>query len=99
MPRILQTLTLACFWAIVGFPAYAGTHVIGFYGWGDNILGSSRGIDQIAYQAKKIPGVTSVAVLNYWQTQQAADMMMSYPSGDKIVLYGYSCGANTITLF
>lgn len=79
--------------------SWAGTRVWGFYGWGDNFLGSSRGIDQIAAKARQIPGVVFVRVYNYWQTQQVANEIMASPSSDKIVLYGYSCGANAVTAF
>lgn len=75
--------------------ARAGTHVWAMYGWGDNALGSSRGIDQIAARAAKIPGVTTVRVFNYWQTQAIADGIMATPAGDTNVLVGYSCGANS----
>lgn len=94
-----KTLTVALLYGFMTVSAWAGTHVFGFYGWGDNFLGSSRGIDQIAAKAARIPGVSTVHVYNYWQTQQAANEMMAYNSHDPVVLYGYSCGANAITMF
>lgn len=65
------------------------------YGMGDNFLNSSIGIDQIAAKARVLPNVTSVRVFNYWQTQQIANEIMAAPAGDRIVIYGYSCGANS----
>jgi hypothetical protein len=73
------------------------TYVWGFYGWGDNFLWTSRGVDQIAQTARQYKNVASVRVLNYWQTQQAADEISRAPSNARVVLYGYSCGANSIT--
>lgn len=67
------------------------------YGWGDNAFGSSNGIDQIAARARLIKGVNGVYVRNYWQTQQIADEIMGSPSGERIVIGGYSCGANSPT--
>lgn len=79
------------------FPALAGTRVWLHYGLGDNIFGSSAGIDQIAAVARTLPGVAQVTVHNYWQTQQTADEIMAAPPGDRIVVGGYSCGANAST--
>lgn len=78
-------------------PTLAATRVWGFYGWGDNFWGTSSGVDVIAQQARRMPHVVSVRVLNYWETQRAADEIMAAPSHDRIVLYGYSCGANSVT--
>lgn len=67
------------------------------YGWGDNAFMSSVGIDQIAAKARHIPGVHAVYVRNYWETQRIANEIMAAPSGEKIVIGGYSCGANSPT--
>jgi hypothetical protein len=76
------------------------TRVWGLYGWGDNWRGTSRGIDEIADQARTIPGVEFVHIFNYWETQAVADeIVASPPAGEvKIVIYGYSCGANAMTV-
>lgn len=87
---ILIMLTLS-------LPAWAGTRVWALYGWGDNAFGSSSGINDIAAQAARVPGVVSVRVYNYWQTQQVGNEMMAAPSTDKMVVVGYSCGANSAT--
>jgi hypothetical protein len=78
--------------------AHAGTRVWLMYGWGDNAFGTSSGIDQIAAQARTIPGVTQVNVRNYWDTQTIYNEVMASPSGDRIVLGGYSCGLNSATV-
>jgi hypothetical protein len=83
--------------AFSALPAIGATDVIGFYGWGDNFWNSSSGVDQIAAQARRIPGVTSVQVMNWHETQRAANLIMSKPRSHRIVLYGYSCGANSIS--
>jgi hypothetical protein len=72
--------------------------VWGFYGWGDNWFGTSSGVDDIAGEARRLPHVVSVRVLNYWETQRAADEISASPSHDRVVLYGYSCGANSVTV-
>lgn len=91
---------LACTILILAmmYPAHAGTRVWLMYGWGDNAFGSSRGVDEIAAKARLIPGVTFVHVYNWWQTQQIANEIMASPSSDKIVVGGYSCGANSSTV-
>lgn len=78
--------------------ANAATRVWGFYGWGDNFWGTSSGVDTIAEGARRLPHVVSVRVLNYWETQRAADEISRAPRHDRVVLYGYSCGANSITV-
>lgn len=78
--------------------AFAATRVIGLYGWGDNVFGSSSGVDDIAAAAARMPHVASVRVLNYWQTQEAANLIQAMPHHDRVVLYGYSCGANSVTV-
>jgi hypothetical protein len=77
-------------------PATAGTRLFGFYGLGGQWF--STGIDQIADQARNIPGVTHIAIYNYWETQGAARDINNVPSSDKVVLFGYSCGANSTTV-
>lgn len=77
--------------------AFAGTRVWFHYGWGDNAFGSSSGVNEMAAAAATIPGVTQVTIHNYWQTQQTADEIMAAPPGDRIVISGYSCGANSST--
>lgn len=67
------------------------------YGMGDNFLGSSMGIDQIARKAIHIPGVHAVYIRNYWETQRIANEVMASPSNEKIIIGGYSCGANSPT--
>lgn len=73
------------------------TRVWGLYGYGDNWHGTSAGIDQIAEQARTIPGVEFVHVLNYWETQRVVDEVMESPADVRIVIFGYSCGANSMT--
>jgi hypothetical protein len=73
------------------------TRVWGLYGYGDNWRGTSRGIDEIADQARTIPGVEWVHVFNYWQTSEVAAEIVASPADTKIVIYGYSCGANAMT--
>jgi hypothetical protein len=80
-------------------PALAATWVWLHYGMGDNFLGSSEGINQIAAQAARIPSVAKVTIHNYWETQRTANEIMTVPRGDRVVLVGYSCGANAITAF
>lgn len=78
--------------------AHAETRVWLMYGWGDNFLGTSSGIDQIAARARNIPGVSQVNVRNYWETQRIADEIMASPSSARIVVGGYSCGLNAATV-
>jgi hypothetical protein len=73
------------------------TRVWGLYGWGDNWRGTSRGVDEIAEQARTIPNVESVIVHNYWETQLTADEILMAPAETRIIVYGYSCGANAAT--
>jgi hypothetical protein len=76
-------------------PAQAGTKVWGFRGAGFEAW--SQGVDQIAEQARHIPGVTSVAVYNYYETQIVFDQINAAKAADRrvrIAIYGYSCGAN-----
>jgi hypothetical protein len=78
--------------------AQTPTRVWGLYGYGDNWAGTSRGIDEIAEKAREIPGVEFVHVYNYTDTQIVADEIRAAPSETKIVIYGYSCGANSMTV-
>ncbi len=83
---------------VLSAPASAGnTRVWGLYGYGDNWHGTSRGIDEIAAQARTIPGVEFVHVFNYWQTADVANEILASPSDTKIAIFGYSCGANSMT--
>jgi len=83
---------------LLAWPAQAGTRVWLMYGWGDNAFGSSSGIDEIAARARTIPGVTHVTVRNYWDTTTIYSEVLASPSTDRIVLGGYSCGANSATV-
>lgn len=74
------------------------TRVWGLYGYGDNWRGTSAGIDDIANQARTIPNVEFVHVYNYWETQRVADEIFASPEGTRIAIYGYSCGANAVTV-
>lgn len=74
------------------------TRVWGLYGYGDNRWGTSAGIDQIAEQARDVPGVEFVHIFNYWQTTDVANEILASPTDVKIVIYGYSCGANSMTV-
>jgi hypothetical protein len=93
----MKTLVALLLLALIA-PADAATRVWLMYGWGDNFAGTSRGIDEIAARARNIPGVVAVNVRNYWETQRIYDEVMAAPSGDRIVLGGYSCGANSATV-
>ena len=84
---------IASIWAL---QAHAGTAVWGFRGWG--LPGWSEGVDQIAQQAASIHNVTSVRVYNYYQTQEVANEIAATPHGTRVVVYGYSCGANSSTV-
>jgi hypothetical protein len=89
---------LAILICLLSTTAYAqNTRVWGLYGYGDNWHGTSRGIDEIADEARTIPGVEFVHVFNYWQTQDVANEILASPPDIKIAIYGYSCGANAMT--
>lgn len=95
MNRILW----ACLFLLWAVPALAeNTRVWGLYGYGDNWRGTSQGIDDIAEEARLIPNVEFVHVFNYWQTQNVADEILAAPPDTKIAIYGYSCGANSMTV-
>jgi hypothetical protein len=90
-------------WVILSFTllvasakAQSPTRVWGLYGWGDNWRGTSAGIDEIAAEVRSIPGVEFVHIFNYWQTQEVFDEIRAAPEGTKIVIYGYSCGNNSL---
>jgi hypothetical protein len=74
------------------------TRVWGLYGYGDNWRGTSRGIDEIAEEARQIPNVEFVHIFNYWQTLDVVDEILASPPDTKIAIYGYSCGANSMTV-
>jgi hypothetical protein len=76
--------------------AQTPTQVWGLYGWGDNWHGTSSGVDEIAEQARTIPGVQFVHVHNYWETQIVYDAILAAPPDVKIAIYGYSCGNNAL---
>jgi len=94
MRKILLAIVLAC----LAWPATAGTRVWLMYGLGDNAFGSSSGIDDIAARARNIPGVTQVNVRRYWDTTTIYNEVVASPATDRIVLGGYSCGANSATV-
>src|SRR6516165_10718965 len=96
--RLPGALLLCLVLAVLVLPAHAGTRVWLMYGWGDNAFGSSSGIDEIAARARTIPGVTHVTVHNYWDTQTIYNEVLAAPASDRIVLGGYSCGANSATV-
>jgi hypothetical protein len=73
------------------------TRVWGLYGYGDNWHGTSAGIDEIAEQARTIPGVEFVHVFNYWQTTEVSNEIENSPPDVRIAIFGYSCGANSMT--
>ena len=91
---------LICLFLLAATAAVAEplTRVWGMYGYGDNWRGTSAGIDEIAEEARTIPNVEFVHVFNYWQTQDVADEIMGSPAETRIVIYGYSCGANAVTV-
>jgi len=96
---IIETaIIIVTLFLLAHFTARAGTRVWLMYGWGDNFAGTSSGIDEIAARARQIPGVTHVAVHNYWDTQTIYNEIVAAPAGDRIVLGGYSCGANSATV-
>jgi hypothetical protein len=89
MMRALLAIALA---ACLSWSAAAATRVWGLYGWGPN--GWSDGVDQIAAQARTIPGVEFVHTYDYRDTQRVADEI-SASHGARIAIYGYSCGGNS----
>lgn len=97
MTRIFLTILLLCLGYTQAW-AQSPTRVWGLYGYGDNWRGTSAGIDEIATAAREIPGVEFVHVFNYWQTQNVANEILASPTEAKIVIYGYSCGANSMTV-
>lgn len=81
-------------------PAFGtDTRVWLMYGWGDNFAGSSSGIDEIAARARTIPHVSEVNVRNYWDTTTIFnEASAAARGGHRVVLGGYSCGANSATV-
>jgi hypothetical protein len=77
-------------------PAFSATRVWLMYGLGGQ--GTSTGIDEIAARARQIPGVVQVNVREYWDTTRIYNEVLAAPAGDRIVLGGYSCGANSATV-
>src|SRR3974390_1767040 len=94
----MRSLFIAIIVALFASPVNAGTRVWLLYGYGDNAFGSSSGIDEIAARARTIPGVVQVNVRNYWDTQTIYNEVIASPTTDRIVLGGYSCGANSATV-
>ena len=93
--RVLLCLIFVLF----AYPAAATTDVWLMYGWGDNFLGTSSGIDDIAARARTIPGVASVNVRDYWDTSTIYnEAVAAVNAGHRVVLGGYSCGLNSATV-
>jgi hypothetical protein len=91
----MHRILLALAFIVLSWPSSAGTKVWGFRGAGFEAW--SQGVDQIADQARQIPGVNSVAVYNYYETQPVYDQIIAAKAADprvRIAIYGYSCGAN-----
>lgn len=76
--------------------ATSGTHVYLMRGMGPSVW--SYGVDQIGAAAAKIPGVTKVAVYDYTQDQTIVDQIAADPPAVRVMVGGYSCGANTTTV-
>ena len=77
----------------------ADTRVWLMYGLGDNAFGSSSGIDVIAARARTIRGVSQVNIRNYWDTTTIYnEALAAINAGHRVVLGGYSCGANSATV-
>ena len=90
-----RTIIASLLYAALVTAADAGTKVWGFRGAGFEAW--SQGVDQIAEQARHIPGVTGVAVYNHYETQAVYDQVVAAKAADRrvrIALFGYSCGAN-----
>lgn len=95
---MIRFLLAVLIWTVVLFSnAFAGTRVWFHYGAGDNIFNTSIGIDEMAASAAKMAGVVQVTIHDYWQTQLTADEVLAAPPGDRIIIAGYSCGANAST--
>ncbi len=91
---IYTTIATLAFLVVLVVQVFASTRVWAMYGMGNDVFGSSAGIDQIVTRARTFPNVASVRVFNYYQTQQIANEIMAAPKTDRIVIVGYSCGAN-----
>lgn len=92
---LVMMVSCAC---LLASSAQAATRVWGFWGLGDNFWNTSAGIEQIAEAARHTRGVASVRTMPYWATQEAATEINAAPAGTRIVIYGYSCGANGVTV-
>jgi hypothetical protein len=92
----MKKFVYALLFCLSAVPAYGGTRLFAFYGLGGPWF--STGVDQVVEQARNIPGVTHIATYNYWETNRAANDINNVPSSDKVVLFGYSCGANSTTV-
>ena len=73
--------------------ATTGTHVTALLPLGNESL-DNGGIDHIAALTSQLPGVTRVAIYDYYQTQAAADAIDADPVSVKEAIIGFSCGAN-----
>src|SRR6516165_7843402 len=96
MRTLLKCMVTLLALIAVASTANAETKVWGFRGAGFEAW--SQGVDQIAEQARHIPGVTDVRVFNYYETQQVYNEVRATPHGVRVAIYGYSCGANAATL-
>ena len=77
------------------YSAQAETKVWGLRGAGFEAW--SSGVDDIAAQARTIPGVSDVRVFNYYETQQVYNEIEAAKVASprvRVAIYGYSCGAN-----
>jgi len=79
---------------LLSSPAQAATDLFLFYGAGPH--GLSSGIDRIARIARTFGGVGFVGTFDYRDTQAAYDRAAATPPSDKIVLVGFSCGAQSV---
>lgn len=98
MKRLLVLPLFLCLASCAGVTTYVdtapdtGTHVRLLRTMGGEL--ASPGIDEIAAQEAKLPGVTLVKVYEYTQTQQVADEISAEPASVREVIEGGSCGAN-----
>jgi hypothetical protein len=70
-----------------------GAHVYVMLPLGNESL-DSGGMDYIAAQVAKLPGVTRVQIYDYYQTADAVAAINADPSIVKQIIIGFSCGAN-----
>ena len=78
---------------IIDTSEITGVHVRAMLPLGDEAL-DAGGMDTIASMVAQIPGVTKVEIVDYYQTQAAADEANAEASSVKEVFIGFSCGAN-----